>query len=118
MDTQPNTWGHPGKRATIDEVINYSTHMKNLDQHLQHDIDLIFIDGRFRVACCLKCHDIMNDDCVIIFDDFINRPHYHVVLEYFNIIEKTIDNRMVVLKKKVNISVPKEVVSKYELIKE
>jgi hypothetical protein len=37
------------------------------------------------------------DDCVIAFDDFLNRPYYHIVLDYYDIIEKTKDNSMVIL---------------------
>lgn len=59
------------------------------------------------------------DNCVIAFDDFLNRTHYHVVLDYYDIIEKTQDNRMVILKKKHNINcVPNELITKYELIKD
>ena len=84
----------------------------------QDSIDLVFIDGRFRVACCLKCYDIINDNCLIAFDDFLNRPQYHIVLEYFDVIEKTKDNRMVILQKKKNVNVRKELIDKYELIKD
>ena len=82
------------------------------------DIDLVLINGRFRVACCLKCYDVIKDDCLIAFDDFLNSPHYHIVLEYFDIIEKTQDNRMVILKKKKNVNIPKELIEKYELIRD
>jgi hypothetical protein len=44
------------------------------------------------------------------------RPAYHIVLTYYDIIEKTEDNRMVILKKKKNVNIPKEVIEKYELI--
>jgi hypothetical protein len=81
-------------------------------------IDLVFIDGRFRVACCLKCYNIINNNCVIAFDDFLNRENYHVVLDYFDIEEKTEDNRMVILSKKKNKVVPEELIRKYELIQE
>jgi hypothetical protein len=75
------------------------------------------IDGRFRVACCLKCFEVINDDCYIIFDDFLNRKKYHVVLNYYDIIEKTEDKRMVILQKKKNISMPTDkIVKNYELI--
>jgi hypothetical protein len=116
MDTQPNTWGHPGKNATNIQKINYSNHMTNLSKEEQDSIDLVFIDGRFRVACCLKCYDIIKDNCRIAFDDFLNRSEYHIVLKYFDIIEKTIDNRMVILKKKEKENIPKELIEKYELI--
>lgn len=116
MDTQPNTWGNPGKNATNIQKINYSNHIRNLSKEEQDSIDLVFIDGRFRVACCLKCYDIIKDNCLIAFDDFLNRPHYHIVLEYFDILEKTNDNRMVILKKKNNVKIPIELIEKYEII--
>ena len=87
----------------------------NLSTQEQQSIDLILIDGRFRVACCLKCYDIINDSCFIAFDDFLNRSHYHIVLDYFDIVERTRDKRMVILKKKRNVIVPKELIKKYEL---
>ena len=116
MDTKPNTWGNPGKNATNIQKINYSNQITKLSKEEQDSIDLVLIDGRFRVACCLKCYDIISDSCVIAFDDFLNRPQYHVVLDYFDIIEKTSDNRMVILKKKKDVNIPKELIEKYELI--
>ena len=116
MNTQPITWGHPGKYATNIQKKNYSSHMINLSKEEQKNIDFVLIDGRFRVACCLKCYDIIKDNCIIAFDDFLIRPEYHIVLNYFDIIEKTIDNSMVILKKKKNVNIPKEVIEKYELI--
>ena len=117
MDTQPRNWGNPGKNATDIQKINYSNQITKLTKEEQDNIDLVFIDGRFRVACCLKCYDIIKDTCLIAFDDFLNRPEYHVVLEYFDIIEKTKGNRMVILKKKDNVIIPKDVIEKYELEK-
>lgn len=117
MNTQPNTWGRPGPDSTHKQRVNYSNHIRNISKEEQQTIDLVFIDGRFRVACCLKCFDIINKKCLIAFDDFLNRPSYHVVLDYYDIIEKTIDNRMVILQKKTNIkSIPEELIKKYELI--
>ena len=118
MDTQPNTWGRPGKYATELQKINYSNQITKLSKEEQASIDLVFMDGRFRVACCLKCYDIIKDDCLIAFDDFLNRPQYHIVLDYFDIIEKTEDNRMVILKKKKKVTVPKLLIEKYQLIKD
>jgi len=114
MNVKPNTWGHPGNNATSLQKINYSEHFKKLGK----DSDLILIDGRFRVACCLKCFDTMKDDCIMLFDDFLDRKYYHIVLNYFTIIEKTNDNRMVALKKKKDVKISRDVISKYELIAE
>jgi hypothetical protein len=118
MDTPQNKWGFPGTNATDIQKINYSNHIRNLNKNQQLEIDLVLIDGRFRVACCLKCFDVIRKDCLIAFDDFLNRKHYHIVLDYFDIVDKTSDNRMVVLKKKINVSVPQEMIRKYELIPE
>lgn len=116
MDTPPNSWGHPGKKATNEQKIRYSDRILELNTNEQQQIDLVFIDGRFRASCCLKCYDVIRNDCLIAFDDFLNRPHYHIVLNYFDIIEKTNDNRMAILKKKSHVVVPKYIIDKYELI--
>lgn len=118
MKTLPNTWGYPGPGSTHTQWINYSNQLPNLNLLEKNEIDLVMIDGRFRVACCLKCFNSVNDDCAIIFDDFLNRKQYHKVLNYYDIIEKTSDNQMVVLKKKSNIeNIPNDVIKKYELEK-
>ena len=88
MDTKPDTWGQPGKNATDIQKINYSNQITKLSKEEQDSIDLVLIDGRFRVACCLKCYDIIKDNCMIAFDDFCIRQQYHIVLKYFDIIEK------------------------------
>lgn len=117
MDTRPRNFGNPGPNATNEQMANYSEHIRKLSEEEQKSLDLVLIDGRFRVACCLKCYDVIRDDCVIAFDDFLNRPDYHIVLNYFEIINKTSDERLVILKKKSNKFVPNELIKKYELIK-
>ena len=117
MGTKPHTWGYPSGRCLKTDLINYSEHMRNLSIEERSKIDLVMIDGRFRVACCLKCFEVINDDCYIIFDDFLHRKKYHIILNYYDIIEKTEDKRMVILRKKKNISIPDDkIVKKYELI--
>lgn len=116
MDTRSMTWGSPGPRATTQQMINYSDQLKKLKKEEIQDIDLILIDGRFRVACCLKCYDLINDNCLIVFDDFLCRKYYHVVLDYFDIIDSTSDKRMVILKRK-KTPVLDHLIKHYELIK-
>lgn len=101
-------WGYPGLLATNEDKKKYS------DAIIGHnDIDLVLIDGRFRVACALKTFITVNDDCLVIIDDFINRPEYHILKNYFIIIETTINNSMVVLKKKKNIKLPSQTLIQY-----
>ena len=44
--------------------------------------DVVLIDGRFRVCCFLTSLKFAEEGTRIIFDDYINRPHYHVVEQY------------------------------------
>lgn len=98
-----------------DKWIEYSHAFKNLKPDECKQIDTILVDGRFRVACALNCFEKMNDNAVILFDDFQNRKFYHEVLQYFDVVEKA--GRMVVLKKKKGIAAPSEqILNKYEKI--
>ena len=98
-------------------MINYSFQLLKLSIYSTKEIDLV-MRRRFCVACCLKCFNVVDDNCIIIFDDFLNRKQYHSVLQFYDIIEKTNDNQMVILKKKKDIlSIPIELIQKYELEK-
>jgi protein O-GlcNAc transferase len=116
MGTMPNTYGHPGPNATRDEKINYSEQILLLEKQELNNIDFILIDGRFRVASSLKCLTVINDNCTIAFDDFLNRSEYDIVLDYCDIIDKTTDNRMVILKRKSGVEITRELIAKYELM--
>ena len=118
MKTLPNHWGHPGPGSTINDWKQYSNVICELDKSISQNIDFILIDGRFRVACCLKCFDIINDACYIAMDDFIIRKEYYIVLDYYDIVEQTDDKCMVILKKK-NVEKPSdEIISRYEAIED
>jgi hypothetical protein len=43
--------------------------------------DVVLIDGRFRVCCFLTSILQATPDTIIVFDDYIDRPHYHIVEE-------------------------------------
>ena len=117
MKTKKNTTGHPDKDSKFDDWVKYSRYFKNLDKNIQEKIDLILIDGRFRAACLLNSFEFINNNTIIIFDDFYGsspprEKYYNIVLNYFEIIEKT--GRLVILKKK-NVEKPyDEILFKYE----
>ena len=54
------------------------------DWFWQQDIapDLVLIDGRFRVCCFLTALKHSAAGTKILFDDYTNRAHYHVVEEF------------------------------------
>lgn len=71
-------WGHPSdysKRQNIKTYLNYIWEM-------DFKPDLVLIDGRFRVACFLTSLKECNLGTKIIFDDYVERPHYHIVEEF------------------------------------
>ena len=57
----------------------------------QEPFDVVFVDGRFRVACVLYSLMRMAPHSTVIIHDFWSRKHYHVVLKYL-ICEKRVDN--------------------------
>ena len=117
MKTPSNNWGYPGKNASKKQLKKYSNRIKKIGDDNQKNIDLVLIDGRFRVACCLKAYQVIPEDCKIVFDDFLTRDHYNIVLQFYNIIDKTEDNRMVILEKnKSKQNIPISLIKKYELI--
>lgn len=106
----PNNWGYPGEDCSPIHMKKYS------DVKAPSDTDLILIDGRFRVACCLKLFEQIKDKCIIAFDDFLDRNEYHIVLDYYSIIEKTTNNSLVILQKK-QCDIPSiELIRQYEII--
>ncbi|MBS0269922.1 MAG: hypothetical protein JSS54_13205 [Proteobacteria bacterium] len=50
--------------------------------------DLVFVDGRFRVACILTAVLNSRPDAIVMVHDFWNRPHYHAPLPFLEEIEK------------------------------
>ncbi len=48
------------------------------------EFDHILIDGRFRVLCFLVALRNAKEGTRLIFDDYVDRPHYHIVEEFVN----------------------------------
>lgn len=81
-------WGYPASADFKDSFESYSSDIfRFIDSKL---IDLVLVDGRFRVACTLKtileCHE--NKNMRILIHDFWSRPHYHVVLKYLSTVNR------------------------------
>lgn len=71
-------WGRPKTYEKRDNFYKYIDYIWSTDLKP----DLILIDGRFRVCCFLTSLAQASPGAVIIFDDYTNRPHYHVVEEF------------------------------------
>lgn len=45
--------------------------------------DVVFVDGRFRVACALESWSNMSEYSKLIVHDYTKRPEYHIIEKYF-----------------------------------
>ena len=77
-----SNWGKPSSYAKRENIKTYLNYI--WQQSLKPS--LVLIDGRFRVACFLTCLLRANSGTKLIFDDYVNRPYYHIIEE---IIEPT-----------------------------
>ena len=68
-------WGRPNSYKYRNNFIDYVSGVWNF----KSQADVILIDGRFRVACFLYSLIHSKKDSIIIFDDYFNRPWYHIV---------------------------------------
>ena len=75
-------WGYPEDESCKNAWVNYSEIVHKLGQKW----DTVLVDGRFRVACVLNVLLLGNENCKILIHDFWNRNHYHVVLNYLDVI--------------------------------
>jgi len=51
------------------------------------DIDVVLVDGRFRLACA--CKAVIKRVQSILIHDFTSRTHYHDILPYVDIVRQT-----------------------------
>lgn len=73
--------------------------------------DSVFIDGRFRVACALQTILHCDANTKILMHDYTFRLHYHVILQFLDIVD--VVDTMVLFRLKSDIS-KKEVLAMYD----
>ncbi len=96
-------WGRPASEKSEHLFESYSSAIFNeIDTQ---EIDLVLIDGRFRVACTLKtileCQN--NNELRILIHDFWNRGQYHVLLKYLDTIDRVDTIGLFSIKKKIDL---------------
>lgn len=70
--------GRPRDYSKRDDFSSYTDYLWKKDKNP----DVVLIDGRFRVCCFLTSLKFGDEGTKIIFDDYVNRPHYHIVEKY------------------------------------
>ena len=76
-------WGRPLSNEKKNNFINYS---KQVFIKYKNDYDLVFIDGKFRVACTLQTILNCKADTKIIIHDFNYLYYYHILYKYLDVI--------------------------------
>jgi hypothetical protein len=96
-------WGRPFiKRKTPQRLSRWKNYAARPWSLVVTKPDLILIDGRFRILCALYSIDQMHDqDFTILFDDYADRPHYHVV-EHFARLEQMMGRMAILRPKQIN----------------
>ena len=77
-------WGRPNSYKYKDNFIDYVSGVWNFKKQA----DVVLIDGRFRVACFFYSLLHSKPNSVIIFDDYFDRPWYHIVEEVVRLNDK------------------------------
>lgn len=71
-------WGKPLDYSKKENFLRYA---KCIWEN-EYNPDFVLIDGRFRVLCFLITLKYAQEGTKVIFDDYINRPKYHIVEEF------------------------------------
>lgn len=117
---QTNQWGKP---LTGEQSENWPRYYEEIWHEIDpaiHRLDVVFIDGRFRVCCCLysilKAIEYNWLDITFVIHDFWRREKYHVVLDF--LLEVKSAENLVSFRMKKNISVNrvKELLEEYSLV--
>ncbi len=111
------SWGWPLDYSKHDNYPNYSKLIfSSLDPKFVKDIDTVFVDGRFRVACVLSVLLNCNKNVTIIIHDFTNRDHYHILLNFIEKVESA--DTLVVFRVKQNIDLDEvhKLLEKYQYV--
>lgn len=75
-------WGRPKSESHIKNWKNYIYKPWSVAKFYNLQPDLVLIDGRFRVSSFLASLLFSSPSKIILFDDYADRPKYHVVEEF------------------------------------
>ncbi len=90
---------YPKNRFIFHEYIDL---VDKLDTKLY---DIVLIDGRARADCAFKILNYIHKDSIVFIHDYWARTEYHVITEYYDVIDSIKDTTqtIVALKKKKNL---------------
>lgn len=78
-------WGKPASTSDFRKFQSYPLSVWDRDDFQQPDV--VLIDGRFRAGCLLAVLYRTKAPVSVYFDDYLNRPAYHVVEDFVPVAE-------------------------------
>lgn len=115
-----NKWGKPLSDEYSENWPKYYEQVWQEIDPVIHQVDVIFIDGRFRVCCCLysilKVVEYNWRNTVFVIHDFWRREKYHVVLDFLQEVKTTENLASFRIKHNINIDDLKERLEKHALV--
>ena len=97
----------PGKKSNLKDWKNFFQAYKK-----EYNADVIFIDGRFRVACGFDIFNKIKDDTVVLLHE-CSRPQYLILNKYYDFVYKWSKQLCLLKKKKNKTEIPIEIQKKY-----
>lgn len=94
VDVNGGGWGYPK-----DESLRYNWPLYSSSVKRYSEIDLILVDGRFRVCCALNSFYSLSDNGYLLIHDYTIRRHYHCIEIFYEKI-LSIDTLTAFVKKK------------------
>jgi hypothetical protein len=95
-------FGHPRDQSGIERWPAYSAHVWDVMAGAGDTPDMILVDGRFRVACCLRSFMKMSENAILVFDDYFDREERYGIVTRFAPIVKQV-NRLALFRKPKDI---------------
>ena len=106
---QLGDWGRPATYKKRKYFFNYIHSIWSKEDKPE----LVLIDGRFRVACFLFSLISASAGTKIIFDDYVNRKHYHVIEEFVQPIETYCRQALFIVPKELDIKNIKKTIEQF-----
>lgn len=88
-------WGRPVEDKPRPE---WRAYWSALDEETAKGVDIVLVDGRFRVACALNALLLLRPGALVAIHDYWNRPKYQVVGPFGETVEKV--DTLVVLRRR------------------
>lgn len=77
-------FGYPNDRSAVAQWPQYALGVWGHSALREASPDLVLISGRFRVACFCAAVLAMEPGSIVLFEDYVERPYYHVVEGLFS----------------------------------